>query len=191
MKLFGLAGTAGSGKNTVSDILCEMFDMHHFNTSDYVRAVTRFVFDLPPDASPIRDQLFEVATVMRELNQASTVQMGIMQAKERNFEVQLISGLRTMGEANAIRAAGGLIIGVDADPKIRHERIQSRVRDDESKRNFEDFLAQDQHENEGVGGGEMQGIRYVVDSADILITNEGSPEDLKTQIKEKFAKLGF
>ncbi len=183
MKIIGLAGTAGSGKDTAADMICEHFGAHNFHTSEYVRAITRFLFDLPPDSSPVRDQLYEVANALRSLHQASTVEMGIVQAKERGFDIQLISGLRSVGEADAVRAAGGIIIGVDADPKIRHERIQSRARDAESKRTYEEFLEQDTHENAGIGDGQSRGIRSIIDEADIIIRNEGTLDDLKQQIQ--------
>lgn len=184
MKIIGLTGTAGSGKDTVAELLCELHGMHEFNTSDFVRAVTRYIYDLPHDSSPIRDQLFETANALRKLNQATTVEMGLVQAKGRDFEVQLITGLRSVGEADAVREAGGIIIGVDADPKIRHERIKSRLRDKESERTYEEFLAQDEHENKGIGDGPSRGIRSIIDDADILITNEGTLEDLKEQIQK-------
>lgn len=185
MKLFGLTGTAGSGKDTVADLMCEMFGMHNYSTGDFVRASTRFLFDLPPDENPIRDQLFMVATQLRELNQSTTVQMGVLQAKERNFDYQIISGIRSIGEMKALKEAGGIMIAVDADPKVRHERIMSRARDEESKRSLEEFLKQDSYENEGVADGDMKGIKYVIEEADIVITNEDTLEDLKAQIKEK------
>ena len=188
MKLFGIAGTSGSGKDTVADIIAEVFDMHQFSTSDYVRAVTRYIFDLEPDASPIRDQLFEVATELRKLNPASTVNMGIVQARERDFGKQLITGLRSVGEAAAIREQGGIIIGVDAAPEIRHERIKARARDAESERNYEEFLHQDEHENEGVGEGDMRGIKYVIEDADIIIENNGTLDELREQITAKLAQ---
>lgn len=189
MQLFGLVGTAGSGKDTVADIIADLYDMHVFNTSDYVRAVTRYIFDLPHDASPIRDQLFEVATELRKLNQASTVAMGIVQARERGFDRQLITGIRTIGEAKAIRESGGSIISVDAKPEIRYSRISERARDPESERTFEEFLKQDMHENEGVGDGDMRGIRYVINEAEIQIHNEGTLEELKEQIADKLEQL--
>ena len=187
MKLFGIAGTAGSGKDTVADIIAELYNMHVFNTSDYVRAVTRHIFDLEPDASPIRDQLYEVATELRKLNQASTVNMGIVQARERDFERQLITGLRSVGEANAIKAVKGIIIGVDAAPEVRHKRIQERGRDAESKRDYEQFLKQDTRENEGVADGDMRGIKYIIEDADIVIQNDGTMEDLREQIAAKMS----
>lgn len=185
MKLFGLTGTAGSGKDTVAELMCELFEMHNYSTSDFVRACTRFLFDLPPEASPIRDQLFMVATQLRELNQATTVQMGVLQAKERGIERQVISGIRSIGEMKALKEAGGIMVAVDADPKVRHDRIASRARDAESLRTYEEFLKQDTYENEGVAEGDMRGIKYVIEEADILISNESSLEDLKKQLKEK------
>ena len=187
MKLFGLAGTAGSGKDTVAELMCELFEMHNYSTSDFVRACTRFLFDLTPDASPIRDQLFMVATHLRELNQATTVQMGVLQARERGFERQIISGIRTIGEMKALKDAGGIMVAVDADPKVRYERITARLRDPESERSFDEFLKQDSYENEGVADGDMHGIRYVIETSDILISNESSLDDLRIQLCDKIS----
>lgn len=189
MIIIGISGTAGSGKDTVADIIAQEFSAHIFNTSDYVRAVTRYIFDLPHESSPIRDQLYEVATELRKLNQASTVNMGIVQARERGFSVQLITGLRTVGEANAVRVNGGIIIGVDAEPSVRHGRIQKRARDAESERTLEQFIIQDEYENNGVGDGDMRGIRHIIAEADIVIENNSSLEELRTQIIKELTPL--
>jgi dephospho-CoA kinase len=190
MKIFGLVGTAGSGKDTVAEIICDLFSMHHYNTSDFVRAVTRFIFDLPQENSPIRDQLYIVANELRALNQATTVQMGIVQAEQRGFELQLITGLRSAGEADAIRAAGGVIIAVDADPKVRYERITGRLRDAESKRTLDEFLIQDDKENQGLSPtGPSRGIRAIINEAEVKLTNESTMEALKTEIRSKISPL--
>ena len=136
MIIFGLTGTAGSGKDTIADILCEMFGMQNLSTSDLVRAVTRYIYRQPQDFSPIRDQLFEVANVMRSLNPATTVELCLLQAKELKVEISLITGLRTMGEADAIRSAGGRIIGIDAEVRTRYDRITARNRDAEALKTF-------------------------------------------------------
>ena len=189
MIIIGISGTAGSGKDTVADIIAHEFSAHILNTTDYVRAVTRYIFDLPHESSPIRDQLYEVATELRKLNQASTVNMGIVQARERGFSVQLITGLRTVGEANAVRVNGGIIIGVDAEPSVRHGRIQKRARDAESERTLEQFIIQDEYENNGVGDGDMRGIRHIIAEADIVIENNSSLEELRTQIIKELTPL--
>lgn len=191
LKLIGLAGTAGSGKNTVTELLGKLFGFQDLNTSDAVRALTRHVYHLPHDYNPVRDQLYVVANYMRnEVHPAAMVKICILEAQALKIERGVISGIRSMGEADAIREAGGIIIGVDADPKIRYERIFNRGRDSEAQKTFEQFLEQDEYENRGLSDtGPARGIKYILESADILIKNEGSIEDLEREILEKVAPL--
>lgn len=191
LKLIGLAGTAGSGKNTVTELLTKLFGFQDLNTSEAVRAITRHVYHLPHDFNPVRDQLYVVANYMRnEVHPATMVKICILEAQALNLDRGVISGLRSMGEADAIREAGGIIVGVDADPKIRYERIFSRGRDTEAQKTYEQFLEQDEYENRGLSdSGPGRGIRYIIDSADVVIKNEGSMEDLEREIREKVAPL--
>lgn len=191
LKLVGVAGTVGAGKDTVADILCRMFSMQNLSSGDVVRALTRHVYHLPPNFNPVRDQLYEVANFLRnEVDPAVMVKICILEARVQNIEAGLISGLRWMGEAEAIRNAGGIIIGVDADPQIRFARIQARGRDLETQKTFEQFLEQDEYENRGVSDtGPGRGIRSIVDSADTIITNNGTLEQLEAELRNKVAPL--
>ena len=147
MIIFGLTGTAGSGKDTIADLLCQMYGMENLNTSNLVRAITRYIYKQPPDFNPIRDQLYEVANVLRSLNPATTVELCLLQAKELKVQVALVTGLRSMGEADAVRRAGGKIIGIDASVQVRYDRIFARARDAEAQKTFEQFKDQDAYEN--------------------------------------------
>ena len=190
MQIFGLTGTAGSGKDTIADLLCEMYGMENMNTSNLVRAITRYIYKLPHDFNPIRDQLFEVANVLRSLNPATTVELCLLQAKELGVEIALITGLRSMGEANAVIKAGGKIIGIDADIHVRYDRIFTRGRDAEVKKTFEQFAKHDVYENEGLATmGDGRGIRYIIDSADVIINNSGTLEELKKELEAKIHPL--
>ncbi len=186
MIIFGLTGTAGSGKDTIADMLCDMFGMENLNTSNLVRAITRYVYKQPPDYSPIRNQLYQVANVLRQLNPATTVELCLLQGKELSVEVALVTGLRSMGEADAIRKAGGKIIGIDADVRVRYDRISTRQRDAEATRSFEQFVQQDTLENEGLSQqGDSRGIRHIIDTAEIHIDNSGNMDDLKRELHDK------
>lgn len=191
LKLVGVAGTAGAGKDTVAEILCRLFDMQNLSSGDVVRAITRHVYHLPPNFNPVRDQLYEVANYLRtELDPAVMVRICILEARVMGMERGLISGLRWLGEAEAIRDAGGIIIGVDADPKLRYDRIYARGRDAETKKTFEEFLAYDEHENRGMSDvGPSRGIRSIIDSADVVVMNNGTLEQLEAELQSKVAPL--
>lgn len=190
-KFIGLAGTAGAGKTTVAEILHKLFGLKDLSTGDMGRAITRQVYHLPADFNPVRDQLYVVANFVRqEIHPAAYVKLCMLEAQVMDYGGGILSGLRSMGEADAIREAGGIIIGVDADPKERFERINSRQRDSETQKTFEEFLKQDEYENRGLSEtGPGRGIRYIVDSADVIVRNHGSVEDLEKLIKEKVAPL--
>lgn len=186
MIIFGLTGTAGSGKDTIADMLCDMYGMENLNTSNLVRAITRHIYRQPPDFSPIRNQLYEVANVLRSLNPATTVELCLLQGRELGVNIALITGLRSMGEADAVRKAGGKIIGIDADVRVRYDRISARGRDAEATRTFEQFSQQDAYENEGLSqNSDGRGIRYIIDSAEIHIDNSGNLDDLKKELNSK------
>jgi dephospho-CoA kinase len=190
LKLVGVAGTAGAGKNTVAEMLAEIFDLQDLNTSEMVRAITRKVYHLPPDFNPVRDQLYIVANYLRQIDPAIMVKLCILEGQALKLNGGVISGLRSMGEADAVRAAGGIIVGIDADPKIRYDRIYSRNRDAETSKTFEEFLKQDELENRGLSDtGPGRGIRYIVDSADVVIKNAGSLEELRQMLQDQVAPL--
>ncbi len=190
-KIIGVAGTAGAGKDTAADIICRLFGAKNISSGDVVRAVTRHVYDLPPDFNPVRDQLYEVANFMRtQIDPAAAVKICMLKAQAQGVGIAIITGLRSMGEADAIREAGGTIIGFDADPRVRYERIYARARDSESQKTFEQFTEQDAYENRGLSDtGPGRGIRYIIDSADMVIANDGSLDELEAALKERLQPL--
>jgi len=191
LHLIGLAGTAGSGKDTAAELLCTMFGMQNLSTSDALRAITRYTYNMPADVLPVRQQLFEVGTFMRTtINPATLVQLCILQAQVLQLNRAVISGLRSMGEAEAILAAGGTIVAIDADSRVRYERMFSRARDADAQKTLEEFLLQDERENKGISDrGPGRGIRSIVDSADIVIVNNGSLEELKQELNHKIGPM--
>lgn len=190
-QLIGIAGTGGAGKDVVADMLCRLYGAENLSSGDALRAITRFVHRLPADAMPLREPLFEVATYLRsEVNPATLVKICILQASVTGVKHALITGIRSMGEADAIKAAGGIVVGVDADPRTRYDRIFSRKRDTEAQKTFEQFLAQDEKENKGAADtGDLRGIRAIINSADVHIDNNGTMAALEAQVRVKLGAL--
>lgn len=191
MRLIGVTGTAGAGKDTVADLLCHMFQLQNLSSGDFLRVITRYAYKEPYDFNPARDQLYEVANFLRnEVNPATLVRLCILQMRTQKIPGAVISGLRSMGEAEAVREAGGIIVGVDADPHIRYERMTARRRDAEAQWTLEEFLKQDKYENRGMSdSGPGRGIQSIIDSADVIVTNGGTLDELKLELQNKVAPL--
>ncbi len=191
LKLIGVAGTAGAGKDTAAQILCQLFGMQNLSSGDMVRAITRQVYHLEPTFNPVRDQLYDVANYLRtDINPATLVKLCILEAKAMKLQRAVISGIRSMGEAQAIREAGGIIVTIDADPHIRYDRIFARARDAEAQKTLEEFLQQDEYEKRGISDqGPGRGIQAIIDSADVSITNNSGADDLTAQLQAAIAPL--
>lgn len=188
IQYIGIAGTAGSGKDTVAMLMGEMFGAISIGTGDMVRAIARQVYHLPAHVRPTHDQAYNVATFMRKhLSPSSIIELCLLEGQVQNVRLVIIHGLRTMAEADIFRKAGGIIVGVDADIEKRYARLR---KDRDTLANYDEFLKQEELENEGVSKKhEDLGIRYIIESADVKIDNNGSIEDLEAQIREKIAPL--
>jgi len=188
IQYIGIAGTAGSGKDTVAMLMGEMFGSISIGTGDMVRAIARQVYHLPAHVRPTHDQAYNVATFMRKhLSPSSIIELCLLEGQVQNVRLVIIHGLRTMAEADIFRKAGGIIVGVDADIEKRYARLR---KDRDTLANYDEFLKQEELENEGVSKKhEDLGIRYIIESADVKIDNNGSIEDLEAQIREKIAPL--
>ncbi|HEX7963614.1 MAG TPA: AAA family ATPase [Candidatus Saccharimonadales bacterium] len=191
LRLIGVTGTAGAGKDTVANLLAQLFGLQNLSSGDFLRVITRYAYKQPHDFNPARDQLYEVANYLRhEVDPATLVKLCILQARVQRLPGAVISGLRSMGEAEAVRAAGGIIVGVDADPHVRYQRMTSRQRDSEAQWTLEEFLKQDDYENKGTShSGPARGIRSIIDSADAIISNDTTLENLKLELQTKVAPL--
>lgn len=188
LQYIGVAGTAGSGKDTTAMLMGELFGSISLGTGDMVRAIARQVYHLPAHVRPTHDQSYNVATFMRKhISPSAIIELCLLEGEAQHVRIVIIHGLRTMGEADVIRKAGGIIVGVDADPQKRYERLK---KDRDMLKSYEEFLEQDRLENEGVSKKQSDlGIRHIVDSADVKIDNNGSIEDLEAQIREKVEPL--
>ncbi len=188
VRFIGVTGPAAAGKDTVAQMICELFGAENLSTGDVLRSIARHIYRLPADAMPTRDQLFPIGTFLRsEIDPAFTVKVCVEQAKLLNIDRVVVSGMRTLAEAQAVQGAGGIVVGVDADPRVRYERIHSRARDAETSQTFEQFLERDDLENRGVAG---NGVTAILQHADLIIMNGGSFEEaLKADVHAKLAPL--
>lgn len=188
IRFIGVTGPAVAGKDTVANMIAELFGAENLSTGDALRALVRFAYNKPGDYMPVREEMFTVGTFVREeIDPAFTIKICMKRAEILNIPRAVLSGMRSLPEARAIQAHGGIVVGVTADPKLRYERIQSRARDAESGDSLEKFLRRDALENEGING---NGINAILEHADVLIENNtNDTETLKAIVREKLEQL--
>ena len=92
----------------------------------------------------------------------------------------VVGSLRHPGEADRIHELGGLIVWVDADPKVRYERIQANLttrgeaKAVEDSKTYEEFLAEQEAEMHHSGDEATLSISGVRDRSDIFLDNNGN-----------------
>ena len=175
--VIGLSGTFASGKDTLAEYLVGEFGYTHVSTGDMIRveAMKRY-------GDIERPTLVKVGAELRAESGSGVL---AKKALEQSRPV-VITGVRAVGEAEAIKSAGGVMVFVDADPRVRYERMISRSRDSETELSFDEFLANEEREIKAVSADTDQNIGAVRELCDISIDNSGSYEEFFDSATEAF-----
>lgn len=191
--IYGVAGTNGSGKDTVLDVLGEL-DFYTFNNGDALRKISLLALGSTGrgsnDAPAPR-----IANVQRARYPGGMVELGLLQ-----YWIQVLhlppelqpaglatGSIRGVNEAKRLKQLGGKLIVTDADPLVRYERFKNRGRYYEKSISFEQFQAEELGE---MGTPESDptklGMAEVISMGDITITNDSSDiEAFKQQVRER------
>ena len=181
MHIIGIAGTIGAGKGTVVDYLKERGFAHH-SSSGLLKEI------LIEQSTPVdRDALAALAREIRAKDQDGVLKLTYERAKHDQPEKVILESIHTVGEADFVRSVGGKILGVDADVAVRYERISKRGSEKDNV-SYEKFLEQAKREDDGT---EKSGhnIRGVIQTADAVVMNNGTLEELHRAIDSTLEKL--
>ncbi len=174
-KIIGLAGTFASGKDTVADYLVSRYGYNHVSTGDIVRTEA-----LKRGLTTHRDDLFNVANDMRNVYGADILVSSVLKANTAKRVV--ISGIRNAKEVEALKAANGYFVFVDAPIESRYERAKSRGRL-EDKTDLAGFKAQEERELNN-SAEHTQHIEAIKGMADITLINDADLDTLKRKSDE-------
>lgn len=183
MKIIAIAGTNGSGKDTVGQILAEDYGWLSVSVSDYLREEARRR-GLPIEREVLRSISSEWRT---KYGLGVLVDKAVEEFKQTDDKYAgiVIIPMRNPGEAQRAKDLGAKLVWVDADPKIRYQRIYSRARSAEDAKTFEQFLAEEQAEMSHSGDESTLNMAGVKAIADIFITNDSNDLDVfKRQVKK-------
>ncbi|MCJ7571122.1 MAG: flagellar hook-basal body complex protein FliE [Candidatus Thermoplasmatota archaeon] len=101
--------------------------------------------------------------------------------KIKNTDILVIDGVRNLEEVETFKKKLGddfLLVAIQVSDKLRYKRAMNRNRKDDSK----DLAKIKERDNREISWG----LNTVIDSADMIISNEGSLEELHNKIKQVF-----
>lgn len=164
-RIVGVAGTNASGKDTLGHLLAER-GYHTISLSDILR------HDLDEQGLPhTRENLSHQSKKIRDAHGDGGMSKRAIDLHQ-DKDGLCITSIRTPGEAEEIKKQGGIVIWIDADRRVRYDRIMRAHRGRlEDQVTFEQFAEQEDAEmtpSEQGGGLNMGGVKAI---ADIKIDN--------------------
>lgn len=179
--LIGITGTNGAGKGAVVEYLIEKKGFSHYSVRSFLRDEANRRH-LPFN----RDTMRAIANdLRREHGPAYLIESMFAQASAQGNVV--MESIRTIGEAEFLKSHAAVILAVNADRKLRYERIV--LRNSESDQvTFEQFCAQEDREMASSDPWDMN-VFGVMQLADAHIDNNGSVEELHQRIDEALKAL--
>jgi dephospho-CoA kinase len=178
MLIIGITGTLGAGKGTIVDYLIKEKGYSHFSVRGYL------IVEIEKRGMEVnRDSMTMVANELRANNSPSFITDQLFIEAQKSGNNCIIESIRTPGEITSLRKNKGFyLFAIDADTKLRYERIFSRgsVTD---HINFETFLANEKREMTSEDPNK-QNLKKCIELADFVFTNNGNLEDLHKQIEQ-------
>ena len=181
--IIGITGTDGAGKGVAVDYLVRERGFTHYSAREMI------VEEIKKRGLPVdREHMRLVANSLRgEFGNDVIVQKGFERMKREGAENVVIESIRTLAEAEYLKTHGGVLIAVDADQRLRYERIRSRA--SESDRvTFIQFVEHEQLEMHDPDPHGMQKAK-VIQEADYTILNNQTRDRVYQQVENILRSL--
>lgn len=174
-RIIGLSGTNGAGKDAVGLFLAAKHDYLFVSVSELLRDELK-----RRGVSVERQNLHSLsAEWRREFGLAVLVDRAVaaFEQTDGKYAGVVMASLRNPFEADRVHELGGTMLWVDADPRVRYDRVRNaaRGRGGEDNKTFEQFLAEEQAEMHNASGDSAAlDMAAVKDRSDITLMNNGS-----------------
>jgi dephospho-CoA kinase len=177
MKVIGVVGLNGSGKDELVDYLHQRYGVPVLSAGDIARDIAA-----EEGVYPTRANLHDISQrYIAQYGKDYFMKRLIERIEKKRWKAVGITGIRTPTDVRTLQDHLGedfFLVHVEvSDPRIRYERIKQRgeARD---PRTYEEFLQQDKTEEA------IFHISEAIQYADITISNNGSLEAFHRKIKE-------
>ena len=182
--IIGLTGKNAAGKGTVADILSKKEFVYH-SLSDSLRDELKLL-----GKEVTRDNLIEIGNKLRKEG-GPGVLADKMRPKLGLDKNHIVDSIRNPFEVNSLREDFSsntfILISVDADARLRYDRLCSRGRIGDSD-SWESFVNQEKQEENNDDPNKQQ-LSKTMNMADYSIDNSGSLESLEKQVRKILSKL--
>jgi len=184
MKIIGVIGKNGSGKDEVLKYLRDRYDVPFLSTGDIVREIAaREGKELTRlNLQAISDRYF------KERGEGCFVRMVVDKIRENGWKAAGISGVRSPKDVDILRGELGekfvLINVYISDPHVRFERMLKRGEERDAKA-YKDFVKQDEAEEK------IFSIEKAAAKADYSLSNDGALESLHNAMDKLVSKEGL
>jgi len=174
--IIGLTGKFAAGKGTVADLLRRLGYRYH-SLSDVIREELK-----SRGVAESREALTEAGNSLRRADGPAALAMRIL-GRIQDGQPHIVDSIRNPAEVEVLRTIPGFfMIGVDADPRVRFERLVARGRQGDPT-TFEQFSALEERETTSTDPSTQQ-LRATWALADEVVANDDTIEGLEAAVRE-------
>lgn len=178
--IIGLVGLISSGKGTIADYLVKHYQGSTHRFSTMLRDVlSRLHLEIN------RHNMQTLSTSLRQnFGEELLAKVIANDVKDDKHKLIVVDGIRRVADIKYLQNLDNFIlVRVEASEKLRYTRLIKRAENKgDSQKSFEEFIADHKKETELT-------IPEIMDKATITINNNGSIEDLYTQVDKLIKKL--
>lgn len=175
MRIIGVVGQNGSGKDEVLKYLRARHNIPFLSTGDAVKEIAK-----KDGLEPTRENLKAISErCFRDMGEGCFVKLIAEKIRSRGWQTAGISGIRSSNDVRILKEIFGIdFVLVDVYVSDPHERYRRMVNRGEGRdpRSYEQFTRQDKAEEE------LFHIRDAEKQADYSISNDGALADMHRAI---------